>query len=81
MGDNGFPSGLICDAGDLKSVETLEGRDGGDGFRAVDAVGDDGFVPGVIFCDDPKHGLQAADGLADKGFYRSHLTTSCRTAS
>ena len=40
-----------------QTVFSLEGGDGGGGLRAVNAVGDDAQVGGVILGNDPEHGL------------------------
>ena len=40
-----------------------------------------GVIDSVIFRNDPQHGLQTADGLANKGFGWSHLGASCLTGS
>ena len=38
-----------------------------------------GLEVDIVLGNHPKHGLQAANGLTDKGFGWSHLTASCRT--
>ncbi len=50
-------------------------------LRAVNPIGDQSALLPRGSGDDLKHGLQTADGLAEKGFRWSHLGASCLTGS
>ena len=55
--NNGFPGRMIGDTRHRQTVFSLEGGDGGGGLRAVNAVGNDAQMGGVILGNDPEHGL------------------------
>ena len=51
--NNGFPGRMIGDTRHRQTVFSLEGGDGGGGLRAVNAVGNDAQMGGVILGNDP----------------------------
>ena len=76
-----IPGCLIRHAGCGKPVFSLEPGHRCHGFRAINSVRNQGQIVCVKLSQHPQHGLQAADGLPEKGFRGSHRTTSCRTGS
>ena len=79
--NDGLPGILIGDSGGGETVDALEPGDCGGRFRTVDPIGDQRKMAVIVLIQYPQHGLQASDGLTDKGFRGSHRTTSCRTGS
>ena len=78
---NGLPGVLVGDSGDRQTVEPLESGYGCQCLASIDSVRDQIRMPVVVLVEGAEHLLEAAHRLPDKGFIRSHRTTSCLTGS